>query len=324
MKSRKIFVRLPTASQVRRPCHSCVDWRPAVAGLTCIGAGGNLGATMRKARPGAALKKLTHSSPQCVPPTKQGGHSAEVSPSSNWAIFFEQNPEARTAYEKLHRELAAGFARQLKAAERAGRPAAVVSYIATERQIGQPEEMARMAVEGYVTELIKFRNPLLPRHLPPGLSKDLRDLSKSMEVLAKRARRVWNKLPPGLTGGAAALEQWRQDTLKLAKALNEGNWLPKNSGKWNVVDEIIWGLLKLLEQITGRYHYPEVAELATLCLDDPNNRCNVAALKMLVNRRKPRERNFLQAIAKIEEGQANLMSKLTRPRTPLRKRPDKR
>ena len=150
-----------------------------------------------------------------------------------------------------------------------------------------------MAVEGYVTELIKFRNPLLPRHLPPGLSKDLRDLSKSMEVLAKRARRVWNKLPPGLTGGAAALEQWRQDTLKLAKALNEGNWLPKNSGKWNVVDEIIWGLLKLLEQITGRYHYPEVAELATLCLDDPNNRCNVAALKMLVNRRKPRERNFL-------------------------------
>jgi hypothetical protein len=252
-------------------------------------------ATMRKARPGTAL-------------------------TSNWAIFFEQNPEARTAYEKLHRELAAGFARQLKGAERAGHPVPVVG----ERQLVQPEEMARMAVGGYVTELIKFRNPLLPRHLPPGLSKDLRDLSKSLEVVAKRAWRVWNKLPPGLSRGPAALEQWRQDTLKLAKALNERNWLPKNSGKWNVVDEIIWGLLKLLKQITGRYHYPEVAELATLCLDDPNNRCNVAGLKMLVSRRKPRERNFLQAIAKIEQAQANLMSKLTRPRTPLRKRPHKR
>jgi hypothetical protein len=286
---------------------------------------GSLDAMMRKTRLGASAQKLTRPSPQRgLPQTRKSHSAASVAASSNSAIFVEQNPEARAAYEKLHQALAAGFARQLKVAEPASHAAANLGSVATDQHSAEPQEMARIVVDGYVTELIRFRDPVVPRRLPPGLLGDLRDLSKSLEVVAKRAWRVWSKLPPGPSQGLAALEQWSEDTLKLAKALNAKNWLPQNAGKWNVIDEVIWGLLKLLKQVTGRYHYPEVAEIAAFCLDDPNNRSSVDGLKMIVQRRKLREEKFLQALTKTEQRREGPQSTLVLPSAPRKIRPRNR
>lgn len=238
--------------------------------------------------------------------------------------FLEEYPEAKAPYEKLRKELAAGLARQAKAAdELAIRSTENLGGDLPDEKPGQLDHMARIVLNGYVMELISFRNPLMPRRLPPGLSEELHGLSQRIEATRKRAWEVWSKLPPGPSRALVVLGLWCEDTSKLLKILNERNSLPKGVGRWNVVDEVIWGFLKSLKQITGHYHYADVAELATLCLDDRNDRHNIASLKMIVHRRKPRETKFRQALAKFEK-QEELIPRTTCPGSSPQKRPPKR
>lgn len=236
--------------------------------------------------------------------------------------FLEENPEAKTVYETLREELAAGVARQLQAGTEGGHATKTVGLNSTGIEPGQPDNMARLILDHYVSGLIRFRDPQEQTHLQPGMAKDLRDLSQSLVVMRRRAGRVLSKLPPG-PRGALAVGQWDRETVKLTKELSERGLLPKSAGKWNVVDEIIWGFLKSLKQITGRYHYPEVAELVMLCLDDPKDRHNIASLKMIVQRRKPREIQFRQALTEFGK-QEEPISRPARPRSSPQKETRKR
>jgi hypothetical protein len=96
------------------------------------------------------------------------------------------------------------------------------------------------------------------------------------------------------------LGRWIQETLVVAELLGEKNWIPSSISRWDVVDEVLWGLLKTVKKITGRYHYLLVADLASHCLDDPDQRCNAISLKMIVHRRKRREAQFLRALLKVK------------------------